>query len=329
MTNQRPTIVITSGEPSGVGIEVTLKALQQAHDANIVVLGDAHWISDVNQQGQLGNTITVIEDLSQLQAHQPGQIQVLHSELSEPATLGQPSPQNAEYVINLLQQAHNLAYNKQIDAIVTAPVHKGIINDANIPFTGHTEFFAQQSQCDKVVMMLASDVMNVALVTTHLPLNKVAGAIDQATLHQVLDIIVDGLQQLNIKQPNIKVLGLNPHAGEQGHLGTEELTTIIPALNAYKTKQAVITGPYPADTAFSKANLADTDLFLAMYHDQGLPVIKYASFGECANVTLGLPYIRTSVDHGTALDIAKDFNASGSSMDYAIRFALQSIQRNH
>lgn len=327
MTNQRPTLAITSGEPSGVGIEVTLKALQQSHDANIVVLGDANWINDVNQQGELGTTVVSLDNLSQLAPHKPGQVQVLHSQLPEPAKLGQANPKNAHYVLNLLQQAHNLALNKQVDAIVTAPVHKGIINDAGIPFTGHTEFFAQQSQCDQVVMMLASNLMNVALVTTHLPLNKVAEAIDQATLHQVLDICIEGLHRLNIDQPNIKVLGLNPHAGEQGHLGTEELTTIIPALNAYKSKQALITGPYPADTAFSKANLANTNLFLAMYHDQGLPVIKYASFGECANVTLGLPYIRTSVDHGTAFDIANQFTASGNSMHYAIQFALQSIQR--
>ncbi len=325
--NSIPVIAITSGEPSGIGVEVTLKALQQPFNAKIVVLGDADWLEQVNQLGQLNCQITTIDSIDECASHQAGIVQVLHTPTALPPKLGELSQQNAHYVCQLLQQAHQMAIDGQINAIVTAPVHKGIINDAGVAFTGHTEFFAEQSGSQQVVMMLTCAKMSVALATTHLPLSQVAQAITAPLLEKIIRVCVSGLHRLGITTPRIKVLGLNPHAGEQGHLGEEELTTITPVINACQNLRADITGPYPADTAFSQSNLDTSDLFLAMYHDQGLPVIKFAGFGESANVTLGLPYIRTSVDHGTALDIAEQFNASSNSMEFALNYAIKSANQ--
>lgn len=322
MAHPNPHILITTGEPSGVGIEVTLKALRNHFDATITLLGDANWIQQINQLGGWDLNIESIQSLADASPHTANHIQVLHRPMPYKAQLGKLDKRNGQYVVDLLNQAHQFAHKGEVDAIVTAPVHKGVINDAGVPFTGHTELFAALSGVERVVMMLASEPMRVALVTTHIPLQQVASALTESLIHQVLDVTVKGLQTIGIANPRIKVLGLNPHAGEQGHLGQEELETIIPALQSLPPMRATITGPYPADTAFNQASLKSTDLFLAMFHDQGLPVIKFASFGQCANVTLGLPYIRTSVDHGTALDIAPQLEASESSMNYAITFAI-------
>ncbi len=322
-----PLVAITSGEPAGVGPEVTLKALQRNLDARIVVLGDLDWLNTVNQTAGLGLKLFSLDSIDSCPPHQPGQIAVFSIKHNRSPILGQLDQVNAPYVLQLLEQAHEWAHHQKIDAIVTAPVHKGVLNSSQFKFTGHTEFFAEKSNMPQVVMMLASDAMNVALATTHLPLAEVANTIKQPLLEKVIRICIDGLQRMGLPHPDIKVLGLNPHAGEQGHLGKEDTLVISPAIKTFRSSSARVTGPYPADTAFSKLNLPDTDLFLAMYHDQGLPVIKYASFGQCANVTLGLPYIRTSVDHGTALDIAPQFCASATSMQYAIEYAIRAARR--
>ncbi|WP_144392180.1 4-hydroxythreonine-4-phosphate dehydrogenase PdxA [Pleionea sediminis] len=328
MAHDLPRILITTGEPSGVGIEVTLKALRSKHLAKIAVLGDSPWIEEINTKGKLGLTIEKIDHIDEARAHEPGLVQVLHHSLSHPASLGVIDVENSSYVIELLSQAHQLAFNHQVDAIVTAPVHKGVINDAGIHFTGHTEFLADHCGVERVVMMLASEPMNVALATTHLPLKDVAQSLNIKRLQQIFSICANSLYQQGVPKPKIQVLGLNPHAGENGHLGREELDIIRPAIETFEHPKVKIMGPIPADTAFTKNNLNSTDLFLAMFHDQGLPVIKYASFGECANVTLGLPYIRTSVDHGTALDIANQFCASESSMKYALTYAIKNATQS-
>ncbi|NVJ62298.1 MAG: 4-hydroxythreonine-4-phosphate dehydrogenase PdxA [Gammaproteobacteria bacterium] len=322
-------IAVTGGEPSGIASEVIIKALLQPIDARIIVIADADWLAEVASQIKVSIIIKRFDTADNIGPHKPGEINVLHTPLIEKPLLGKLNTVNAPYVLNLLTLAHQLASSNQVDAIVTAPVHKGVINDAGISFSGHTEFFAAASSVNQVVMMLASEIMRVALVTTHIPLEQVAKSITSERLSSVLTICYQGLRQLGITTPKICVLGLNPHAGEQGHLGSEELTTINPVIEKYRSQGESIIGPLPADTAFNQSNLASTDLFLAMYHDQGLPVIKYASFGKCANVTLGLPYLRTSVDHGTALDIADKFCASESSMLYALQFVIKAIKPSH
>jgi 4-hydroxythreonine-4-phosphate dehydrogenase len=326
-----PTLAITTGEPSGIGVEVSLKALKQDYPAKILLLGDLHHIATINQQSRLNLRIHRLTSLTECPPHQAGEVYVWPIELAADVQLGKPKAANAGYVLQLLNQAHQWAMDGLVDALVTAPLHKSVINQAGVPFSGHTEFFAERSGVEQVVMMLASEVMRVALVTTHLPLSKVASRVTTERLHRVLATAITGLHRLGMTHPSIKVCGLNPHAGEQGHLGNEEQDIIIPALSSFATHyaelaaQCQIAGPYPADTIFSKHHLATTDLFLGMYHDQVLPVIKYASFGACANVTLGLPYLRTSVDHGTGLDIAAQFIADSGSMEYAIQFALNAL----
>ncbi len=323
-----PTLVITSGDPAGIGPEITLKALAQFQSDqrfSLVVLGDANWLQFVNKLLGEPCQIKVVESIEKAQPFSAGCVQVLHHPVVNEPMLGTLDVANAAYVVELLKQAHHLATNQSNTAIVTAPVHKGVINDAGIVFTGHTEFFADASRVEKVVMLLASNQMRMALATTHCPLNKVSELLSSESLTQVLSIYVSSLHKQGITKPKITVLGLNPHAGEGGHLGTEEIEVITPVLNKLSHLNATLIGPVSADTAFSKDKMAATDGYLAMFHDQGLPVIKALSFGECTNVTLGLPYIRTSVDHGTALDRAADLNASCDSMRYAIEYALNAL----
>lgn len=317
-----PKLVITSGEPAGIGPEVTLKALLRPYPAQILVLGSLDWLKQLVQTHNLPLTLHPFTDWQSMPEHNGQDVFVMDHPLAAAVTLGQLDPSNANYVRALLTRAHDLAILQHCDGIVTAPVHKGVLHQEHAPFTGHTEFFAAASGVDQVVMMLASAPMNMALATTHLPLAEVAQSISRARLLKIFAICQHSLQAMGIAQPRIRVLGLNPHAGEQGHLGSEELSIIQPAIREYQAQLPTLTGPYPADTAFSPAARDKTDLYIAMYHDQGLPVIKYASFGQCANVTLGLPYLRTSVDHGTALDIAANFCADPASMVYAIDYAL-------
>jgi 4-hydroxythreonine-4-phosphate dehydrogenase len=252
-----------------------------------------------------------------------GTLTVLPVQLAEPAVPGQLNVANGPYVVETLARACDGALNGEFAALITGPVQKSIINDAGIPFIGHTEFFADRSLCERVVMMLATEELRVALATTHLPLKDVSDAITRQSLHEVITILDNDLKtKFGIASPQIYVCGLNPHAGEGGHMGREEIDTITPALDSLREKGINLIGPLPADTLFQPKYLQHADAVLAMYHDQGLPVLKYQGFGRAVNITLGLPFIRTSVDHGTALDLAATGKADVGSFITALNLAI-------
>lgn len=279
---------------------------------------------------QLGQTIH-FNDYQEgvLPIKAPNQLTVLSIPCLVPPSAGQLNPLNAPYVINMLTAATQRCLSGEFSALVTAPVHKAVINQAGIAFTGHTEFLASYCQVNTVVMMLACDAMKVALVTTHLPLSKVSHAITSTLLTEVITILHSRLRKdFAIANPVIFVAGLNPHAGEGGYLGREEIEVICPALLALKQQGINVEGPFSADTMFTSHNTKTCDVFVAMYHDQGLPVLKYAGFGRAVNVTLGLPFIRTSVDHGTANDLAGKGLADSGSLFAAVNTAA-SMARNH
>lgn len=256
-------------------------------------------------------------------AHRPGVLKVIDVALTQSVIPGQLDARNAAYVLQTLRNAIKGCEDGLFAAMVTGPVQKSVISESGVVFSGHTEFLAEQTGTDRVVMLLATEDLRVAIATTHLALRDVADAINERMLCETLEIVdADLRSKFGIPSPQIAVLGLNPHAGEDGHIGREEIDIIIPALNALREKGLNLTGPLPADTAFNKQQLARTDAYLAMYHDQGLPVLKYAGFGSAINVTLGLPIIRTSVDHGTALDLAGTGKAKAGSMLQAISVAL-------
>lgn len=318
-----PRIIITSGEPSGIGPDITIAIAQQNIDADIVAIGDP----DLFQQraSMLGLPLSLIdfEDAIRQKQH-AGTLRIIPIKTRTPAVAGQLDTNNAAYVLNLLQQACTGCLHKTFDAMVTAPVQKSIINDAGIAFSGHTEYLADICHQATPVMMLANNVLKVALVTTHLPISKISSAITKETLSRVLKIVDEDLRnKFAFDNPRILVCGLNPHAGEGGHLGSEENDIIIPVLNSLRKQGLNLTGPHPADTAFTPEMIARFDVVVAMYHDQGLPVLKSVGFGETVNITLGLPIIRTSVDHGTALHLAGTGNASSSSLLAAIQSAMQ------
>jgi len=318
-------LAITPGEPAGIGPDLCIEFAQQAHNFQMIVLADPEML--LERAKHLNKPLQLLEyntDISQ-----PSGSGILYYQpvtLPEKAIPGSLNVRNAPYILESLDQAVQGCLNKHFDALVTGPVHKGIINESGISFTGHTEYLAQQTSTDKVVMMLASDEMRVALATTHLPLKEVAQAITAQSLRQVLNILDHDLKtKFGLKFPHILVCGLNPHAGEDGHLGMEELEIIIPVLKRLREEGLNLTGPLPADTLFAKRNLEKADAVLAMYHDQGLPVLKYQGFGKAVNVTLGMPIIRTSVDHGTALELAGTGKASTGSLEYAIKVARQML----
>jgi len=290
------TIALTSGEPAGIGPELCVAAARAFRGARLVAIGD---------RGLLR-----------------GCPNVEHVPLAAPRKAGRLDPANSRYVLALLDRAVAGCLAGEYDAMVTAPVHKGVINDAGIAFTGHTEYLAAKAHAAHVVMMLVGGGLRVALATTHLPLARVPRAITRAGLVATLKVIDKDLRKrFGIRRPRILVSGLNPHGGESGHLGTEEQRTIAPAIAAARKLGIAAEGPIPADTLFVPARLKGADCALAMYHDQGLPVLKYASFGRGVNVTLGLPFVRTSVDHGTALDIAGRGRADAGSLLEALKLA--------
>jgi len=313
-------IAITTGEPAGVGPELTAAALAGASvhwpDAQFVVLGDSALIES---RAKAANV-----DWAAVLASQP--VQVEHVALAVPAKPGKLDAANGRYVLALLDRAIDGAVAGDFDAIVTAPLQKSTINDAGVPFTGHTEYLAERTHTSRVVMMLAGTgarPLRVALATTHLPLRDVSAALTVDGLVETLRIIDHDLRHhFGVPLPRILVTGLNPHAGENGYLGREEIDTISPALTAAAAEGIDARGPYPADTLFQPRYLKDADCVLAMYHDQGLPVLKYATFGEGINVTLGLPIVRTSVDHGTALDLAGTGRADAGSLIAALDTAV-------
>jgi 4-hydroxythreonine-4-phosphate dehydrogenase len=295
---RRPILAVTSGEPAGIGPELCLKLAREPHAARLVMLGDRNLLA--------------------------GCPDIEHVALARASVPGQPDPANSRYVIALLERAVRGCLSGEFDAMVTAPVHKAVINDAGIAFTGHTEYLAERARAAHVVMMLVGGGMRVALATTHLPLARVPGAITHERLLATLRIIDEDLRRrFRLARPRILVAGLNPHSGEGGHLGTEERDVIEPALAAAAAQGIVVNGPIPADTLFVPERLKDADCVLAMYHDQGLPVLKYASFGRGVNVTLGLPFVRTSVDHGTALELAGKGRADPGSLIEAVKLALE------
>ncbi|RUO40064.1 4-hydroxythreonine-4-phosphate dehydrogenase PdxA [Aliidiomarina taiwanensis] len=317
-------IAITPGEPAGIGPDLIVTLAQQAWPAELVVFADRQLLLD--RAAQLGLPLSLREYVEQQspQAQTAGTLTVSHVPLQVPATPGQLAEANGHYVVATLTAASQANLSGQLDAIVTGPVHKGIINQAGVAFSGHTEFFAHHAGCSDVVMMLATEGLRVALVTTHIPLANVPKAITRERLIKVIDILHHDLKhKFGIQSPHILVCGLNPHAGEGGHLGYEEIDTITPTLDHLRKEHNYqLTGPLPADTIFQPKYLAAADAVLAMYHDQGLPVLKYKGFGNAVNITLGLPYIRTSVDHGTALDLAGTGQADVGSFKLAISHAL-------
>jgi len=323
-----PRIAFTPGEPAGIGPDQCVQLAARGHDHELVAVCDPDLLRTRAQA--LGQPLALHEfDPAREPAVTPaGECHVLPVRLRAPVEAGRLEPRNARYVLDTLDAAVAGCLSGTFDALVTGPVHKGVINEAGIPFTGHTEYIARATDTDHVVMMLASDTLRVALLTTHVPLSQVSGLVTVERLQRTLRIVHDDLvARFGIAQPRIRVCGLNPHAGEDGHLGREELDIMIPALQSLRDAGMRIEGPCPADTAFNADTLADCDAVLAMYHDQGLPVLKHASFGRAINITLGLPIIRTSVDHGTALDLAGSGKADIGSLEVAIASAAAIADR--
>ncbi|MFD0912099.1 4-hydroxythreonine-4-phosphate dehydrogenase PdxA [Methylophilus luteus] len=322
-----PRIAITAGEPAGIGLDICVKLAHTAVPAALVILADPHALQARAAQLDIPLTLHCYEEIAPPHAGD-GSLCVLPVLAAATVTAGTLDPKNSPYVLAMLDQAREGCEAGAFDAMVTAPVHKGIINDAGIAFTGHTEYLADTTGTPQVVMMLVGGGMRVALATTHLPLTQVSNAITREALTTTLRILhQDLVQKFGIASPVIYVAGLNPHAGENGYLGDEEINTINPVLDVLRAEGMQLIGALPADTMFSQKNLAKADAFLAMYHDQGLTVLKHASFGEGVNVTLGLPIIRTSVDHGTALDIAGSGQADVGSMLTAINLAIEMVQK--
>ena len=321
-----PRIALTSGEPAGIGPDVCLGVAARQLDCDLVCIGDRELLTE--RARALGMKIEMRAYDRASHRHIAGTLAVEHHPLHAPAVAGRLDAHNSPYVLRLLERACDGAVSGEFAAIVTAPVHKGVINDAGIPFTGHTEFFAERTRAPRPVMMLATASLRVALATTHLPLARVSAAITVGSLCEVLEILDRDLARWwGLGRPRIAVCGLNPHAGESGHLGDEEIRVIAPAIARMRERGLRISGPLPADTVFVPRVLADFDVVLAMYHDQGLPVIKHAGFENAVNVTLGLPILRTSVDHGTALDLAGTGRADAGSMAAAVDLAVRLAAR--
>lgn len=321
-------LVITSGEPAGIGPDLVLMLAQSDWPVQLVVLGDRQVIEDRAQR--LGMDIDILDyDANQTATpSQAGQLTLEHVAVSQSVQPGTLNKYNADSVITMLKRAIHGCMSTEFSGMVTGPVHKGVINEAGLPFSGHTELLAEESDTERVVMMLATPGLRVALATTHLPLRAVPDAITHPLLTEILTITDRSLrEQFGIANPHILVAGLNPHAGEDGHMGREEIDVINPVMAKFKDSMN-LSGPLPADTLFTPKYLETADAVLAMYHDQGLPVLKHMGFGNAVNITLGLPFVRTSVDHGTALDLAGTGKADDRSFRYAIEVALEMIHAN-
>ncbi|CAM8324508.1 PdxA Pyridoxal phosphate biosynthesis protein [Candidatus Methylopumilus universalis] len=326
MTSFKPHIVISSGEPSGIGLDLCVLLSTKKFPAFITVVGDKNALAD--RAAQLNKSITFYENTS-IEHKGDHSLSIHHIPAFENIQTGLLNPKNNQYVIDVLNFALDGCLNKSFDALVTAPIHKSIINESQ-PFTGHTEYIAHYTDTKNEVMMLTSKTMKVALVTTHVPLSQVSRLITSEKLEQTLRTIHrDLIHRFKINSPKIFVAGLNPHAGENGILGLEEINILTPVINKLKLKGMLIEGPLPADTLFTEKYIQKADCFLAMYHDQGLAVFKHANFGLGVNVTLGLPIIRTSVDHGTAIDLAGVGNIDPNSFYSAIDLAIDLAQKSH
>ena len=327
MTGAVARIAVTAGEPAGIGPELLVRLAQTAHAAELVAIADPALLIQAADALQLPLALAAFDADADAAPHQPGRLHILPVANAQAVEFGTLNRANAASVIEMLRVAADGAERGVFDAIVTAPVQKSILMDAGFAFSGHTEFFAERV-ARPVVMLLAAGDLRVALATTHLPLRAVPDAIRADALEQTLRILhADLRDKFAIAVPRILVLGLNPHAGEGGHLGREEIDVIVPVLDKLRGEGLKLVGPLPADTGFLPRELAQVDAVLAMYHDQGLPVLKYAGFGHAVNITLGLPYIRTSVDHGTALDLAGRGTADAGSLIAATELAIELVAR--
>jgi 4-hydroxythreonine-4-phosphate dehydrogenase len=313
------TLCLTPGEPAGIGPDLVVRLAQQPWPADVEVLADPGLLAA--RARRLGLPLEVLPPQHPGPAP-AGAVKVVPLPLEAPVEPGRLDPANAPYVLGTLARAVDGCRDGRYEALVTGPVHKGVVNAAGIPFTGHTEYLAERSGAPQVVMMLTAPGLKVALATTHLPLSAVPAAITGAHLRAVLEVLLADLaRRFRLPAPRVLVCGLNPHAGEGGVLGHEDEAVIRPVVEALRVEGHRVEGPLPADTAFTPARLAGADAVLAMYHDQGLPVLKHAGFGRAVNVTLGLPFLRTSVDHGTALDLAGTDRADTGSLEAALELA--------
>ena len=304
-------IAYTVGEPAGIGADIILMLAQNNDLSGITVITDKELLE--RRANKLGLAV-------------PNSLSVKHIAINDPSVVGQPSTDNVSGVLAMLDTAIDGCISGEFSAMVTGPLHKGIINEAGFAFSGHTEYLSERTNAPLPVMMLATNHLKVALITTHLPLKDVSNAITQELIIQICQIIHHDLQiKYGIESPRLLVCGLNPHAGEDGHLGMEEIETITPALNILRAQDIDVIGPLPADTLFTPKYLESADIAIAMYHDQGLPVLKSQGFGEAANITLGLPIIRTSVDHGTAFDLAGSGSADTGSLLTALNVAQEMV----
>lgn len=319
-------IAITPGEPAGIGPDLVISIAQQAWPVQLVVVASKELIKQRAQQLNLPIALIDYDDNLEAIPQAAGTLTILDIPLGGPCIAGTLDIINGAYVVETLKVASDKNMSGEFDAIVTGPVHKGLINKAGVSFSGHTEYFAHQANCSDVVMMLATKGLRVALVTTHIPLAYVSKAITYERLQKVTRILHTDLKnKFGIENPRIYACGINPHAGEDGHLGREEIEIMEPAFAELKAEGINIIGPLPADTIFQEKYLKDADVILSMYHDQGLPVLKYKGFGSSVNITLGLPFIRTSVDHGTALELAGNAAADSGSIIAAINCAIDLV----
>ena len=318
-----PIVAVTPGEPAGIGPDLCLRILDRPHDCHLVLIADPQLLQQ--RAALLGLPFDL--PIWNGQPHKQARAYLLPLSANQPTVVGQLNSANARYVLNTLERAVTGCLKAEFDALVTGPVHKGIINDAGFAFTGHTEFLAQHSHTEQPVMLLTCPGLRVALATIHLPLAQVSRHLTRPHLLRILDVLHHDLRsRFGIPDPTILVCGLNPHAGEGGHLGNEEIEVISPVIEQLRAQGRRVVGPVPADTAFLPAQLAQVDAVLTMYHDQGLPVIKHHDFAHAVNVTFGLPFIRTSVDHGTALELAGTGQADASSLLAALQLAIQLTQ---
>ena len=318
-------IAISVGEPAGIGPDILIQTVQKQRKDLLIAYADPDLIAERARLLKLPLKLT---DPESKDAYSPGTLSIIPHKLALPCRPGMLNPENSEYVLKCLNAAMDSCVKNETEALVTAPIQKSVIRDANIKFTGHTEYLANKLGTSNQVMMLASDHLRVALVTTHIPLNKVSNSITKEKLIRTIKILnTDLINKFQISKPKILVCGLNPHAGESGYLGTEETKIITPTLRELSTLGIDVVGPLSADTIFNEVNIKQADAFVAMYHDQGLPVIKSLNFGEITNITLGLPIIRTSVDHGTALDLAGTGKSIYKSFEKAVHLASE-LARN-
>ena len=320
-------LAVTAGEPAGIGPDLCLSLAERERDTELVIVADADFMRERARMLELDVRIESWEP-DQPISREAGVLPVWSVASAATVRAGQLDPENAGYVLRTLEAAVEACQLSIVDAMVTAPVHKGVINEAGIRFSGHTEFLQEKTGAGGVVMMLATEGLRVALATTHLPLREVPDAITSDRLRRVITILDEDLRKhFGLAQPRILVAGLNPHAGEGGHLGREEIDVIEPLLERLNGDGMNLVGPLPADTLFTPHNLEEADSVLAMYHDQGLPVLKHKGFGRAVNISLGLPIIRTSVDHGTALDLAATGQADAGSLHEAIQTAAHMVHQ--